>query len=501
MDNKLRISAVLVIAALLTLSGCIEDPEEKAAKEARAANVKALEVLQGGGNAADVRKELEKALLAGKEAPSTKQITLLIGANLSFDEAEQAQMELVEILQNIPALLEKVSKTTAEIRESGLEQNRLRRLLAAGDKQIQQLTDMLEGTDEQEAGLRAKLEDLQRQSDELLNKKELLHRQLNEAQTQAAELQRKADNLLRMAEQQTDQQEKIWLQQRAFELLKGKDETNDQLPLGRTGWLAKAQKALDGINDLESELAFVIPRIDKLTANVATAEKRIEDIEGSANRGQMRTRLRDIQSQNSDQQGQIRKLLEQLSTVESNYGKTVNKVVDLFGKTGNEYDKINSPADKQMVNIARMAAGDCFYKIGRIYVEYMKLQSQLARQLNLLANTAEAEVSRELGNAARKYAGNVDKYGNKAVENYDQAIEVYDKLHRMTGRKKDDFALSAATNYILVLYAKARLAEKSGREDWRSQAVEQAQELGEQTAEYDPDFEQSITGNLLQNLK
>ncbi len=500
MDLKLRTRVSLALAVLLTLSGCIENPEDKTAREVRSANAKALAVLKAGGDADAVRKELQKALLGGKQAPSAKQTALFIGANLIFDKAEQAQTELVKIRMNIPAILEKISRISAEIRESNLERDRSRMLLNAGDVQINQLKYMLDGTDEQEPGLRSKLEDLQMRADELFKKKGLMQHQLEEAKTKAAELQQESDKLLQMAEQ-ANQDEKALLQQRAFELLKGGAGSNDQLTPGRIFWLAKAQESLDRISDLENELATITPRIEKLTADIVAAEKRLNDIEGSASRSQMRIRLSDIQTQITDQQHQIKKTLEQLAAVEGNYGKIVNDVVELFGEAGNEYGKISSPTDTLITNIASMASADSFFRIGRYYEEYMKLQSRLVRQLNMLAESAEAEAAGELGNAVRKYAGNADKYGNKAAEYYDRAVKIYEKLHRQTGRKKDDFAHSVATNHILVLFAKAHLAEQLDKEDWRSQAIKQANKLAEQAAKSDPDFEQSITGQLLQDLK
>jgi chromosome segregation ATPase len=494
MNDKLRINvifALILILSGLTLSGCLEDPEERAARQTRIANARALAMLRAGDDADAVRKELQKALV-GRD----QQTAALIGAHLSFDEAVQSQAQLTAIRLKIPDLLETISSASADIRESELEQYRLQKLLAAGDKQINQLKDMLEGTAGQEQGLRAQLQDLHKQSDELLEKKELLNSQLDQARKQAVELQRRADNLLRMAEQ-ADKEEEALLQQQAFELLKGKGEASQ----GKTDWLAKAQEVMDKISDVESRLALIIPRIEKLTEDIAYAQKRIEDIEDSKNRSQMRICLRDVQSRIDDGSRQIRKHLGQLAALESNYGQVVDKVVDLFGKAGKEYEKASSSADKQLANIASMAAADCFFRIGRAYAEYTKLQSRLAQQLELLTTSAQIDVAGALGNAARNYAGGTEKYSNKAVENYDQAVKIYEKLHKRAGRKKDDFTRSAITNYILVLYAKARLAEYIGKVDWQSQAVEQAQKLAEQATEYDPDFEQSITGSLLQDLK
>jgi len=492
MDDKLRISVVLALTVLLTISGCLEDPEEKAARQTRSANARALAMLRAGDDADAVRKELQKAL-AGKAHPTA----VLIGANLSFDEAVQSQAQLAAIRIKVPDLLETISTASAEIRESELEQYRLRKLLAAGDNHINRLKDMLEGTAGagQEQGLRAKLQDLHKQSDELLGKEELLNSQLDQARKQAVELQRRADNILRMAGQ-ADKDEKALLQQQAFELLKGGDEAAQ----GKTDWLAKAQEIIDKISDVESELALIIPRIEKLTEDIASAQKRIDDIEGSNNRSQMRIRLRDVQSRIDDGRRQIRKLLGQLAAVETNYGQIVDKVVDLLGKAGRDYEKISSSTDKQIANIASMTGADCFYRIGRAGEEYMKLQNRLVRQLNMLADAAQGDLAGELRNTARKYVG-ADKYGDKSAENYDQAIKIYEKLHKRAGRKKDDFTRSATTNYILVLYAKARLAQQIGKEDWQSQAVERARELAEQAAGSDPDFQQSITGLLMQDLE
>jgi chromosome segregation ATPase len=497
MDDKSRMSIGLTVLVLFALSGCVESPEKKAAKETRNANARALAVLRAGGDSSAVRKELQKAPLGDKKDLSSRDTALFIGANLSFDRAEQAHTELIKIRMDIPAFLEKISITSAEIRESELEADRLRILLAAGDRWVNQLRDMLGGSNEQGPGLRAELDDLQMQANELFRKKELLQSQLGEAQRQAAELRQKSDNLLHMAEQASEE-ERMWLRQRAFELLKGRGDAN--VP-GRTALLTKAQKMLDEISDLDSRLAFIIPRIDKLTEDVATGEDRLKDIENSSSRSQMRVRLSDIQAQLTDRRYQIKKTIEQLAALEENYGRKLNEVVEFYGDASDEYEKINSSMDTLIKVIASMAAADSFFRIGRVYDEYMELQSRLADRLNLLAEVAEANVARELGDAAREYTGNTQRYGDKAAENYDRAINVYEKLHRSTGRKKDDFSHSVTANCILVLYAKARVAEQLGKEDWRIQAVEQAEELAGKAAESDPDFERSITRSLLQSLK
>jgi chromosome segregation ATPase len=488
----LKYVVIFASTALIFLSGCREAPEDKAAKQARAANAKALAMLQVGDDVEDVRKELKKAL-AGKAGPSAA----LISADLSFDEATQSQAGLVTIRLNTIAVLDTISTAFADVRESELEQYRLRKLLTAGDKQIAQLEDMLEGAGELQPGLRTKLQNLQTQSDELLKERELLQRRLDEARQRAAELQRRANNLLRVAAGQADEKEKELLQQQAYDLLKGGGETS----AGKTDWLAKAQEIMDKISDVDSELALTIPRIEKLTEDIASAQKRIEDIESSENRSLMKARLRNARSGIDDGRRQVRKLLDQLAATENNYGQVVDKVVESFGKAGKEYAGAGSSADGLIGNIAAMSQADCFYRIGRVNEECMKLQDRLARRLELLAGAEQAGLAGDLRSAARDYSGDIDKYGDKASDNYDGAVKIYEKLHKRLGRKKNELAGSVTTNYILVLCAKARLAELLGPESLRAEALEQAQKLAEQAAELDPGFEKSITATLLQDLK
>ena len=85
------------------------------------------------------------------------------------------------------------------------------------------------------------------------------------------------------------------------------------------------------------------------------------------------------------------------------------------------------------------------------------------------------------------------------MQNFDLAIETYTKL--TDNSRKDKFTCAVLKAHLLALYGKIQLADDLGETDLAADVEEDAEELLEQAAECDPEFDTSTTARLFAGVE
>lgn len=518
MPSKSTAAGILGLVLAISLAGCSDDPEHRAAKQARRSSKKALDIFRADGDFEAARKELKKALALAGEAGGARDTAVFIGADLTFAEAEAAlgppaagsgvQAQRAKLL----ALADEISATAGKVRKLKFEQDRLNAAAAARQAEINKLTKMLTEGHGQRPSLKSQFAEYQKKLQELETEKQRLRLHVDETEKQADELQRQADLLLRKAEQAPGQ-EKIELQRRAYGLLldrnysaklrsAAKHESGESAAGGLPGMpalLARAQRGRDLISAIDSQLALIKPTISRLNDNIAEVEKRINEMKTSPNAWQLDMRLGEIGAKLSRQRQNILKLIRDLKNAKSDYSAGMAQIVNLLVRAGKEYKKVRPGPGVAVSETAKLARADCSYRTALLCAENMGFEERFGTRLARLrrAGLAEKATTQRLNEIADRCRQKADDYGSKAVGHFTDAVEQYEKLSRTLRRRKDEFACSVVKNHTLALIGKARLAEQLGKDKIAGDCLAQARQLAAEAAEYDRDFANSAAAALL----
>jgi len=291
---KSVVLAIVTAGSLICMSSCKDDPEHAEAKTARQSSTKALKIIRTSGDVNAAGKQLQKALRLSDKARPAKESAILLNANLIVERACQRQKQLDKSEKEMTGLIGEISAKLTAVKELQAEQANIDALLASGDAEIKHLTNMLVGAGQKE-GLKGQLARGRAELAEFQEQIRQLEAEVDITRTDAARLPRQAADLLRQAAL-ADGEDKIKLQRQAYNILLGKDQAGQDQSAGKTGWLTKMQKKKDEIGILQSQIALIKPGIERLQADIDTAESQIEEIRNSEQRRQMIAQLKSIQA-------------------------------------------------------------------------------------------------------------------------------------------------------------------------------------------------------------
>jgi len=192
-ESKNLISAlVMACIAAFVLVGCSDNPQNKAAKQLRQDAEKALD-MAAKGDIEKAAKNVQAALRDAAAAGSAAEPVLLAAADLAFEKAQRQQSELAAIGELANVALDEISLQARRIIGLLVQKDRLNYLLAATDREIEELSKAISG-DTQSPGIQEKLD---AQNEKLS--------QLEELKADFEQLRQRAQDAVNAVEQQADQ--------------------------------------------------------------------------------------------------------------------------------------------------------------------------------------------------------------------------------------------------------------------------------------------------------
>jgi len=489
---------VIAAMTLICASGCEDDEEHAAVKQARQTSARALEIIRAGGDVETAREELHKALRLSNAAGDAKDPAVLLNADLTLEQARELEKGLDVVEQQITRVIGEISTKVIAIKTLQTEQADLKSLLSAGDTEIATLTNMLLG-DSEKPGLKTQLANNEQELQDIQQQIQQLQISVNSDQNNATRLQAQANNLLQQAEL-AKAEEKIRLQRQAYNILLGRTGPDEQPAKSKIAWLTMAQEKQDQISLLQSRARLIEPKIKRLQNDIAIAEEQIARLQDCDQRRQMASQLEAVQTRITNLQQNIPESTSQLETAKDNYNQQISKIAAGLGDAKKAYSKGKSSEQDLVVHICDLYSADCSYKTALVFANSAKFLQGCSIGLQNLAVIADRNVAEELAAIAERFANNAEEQSQKAMENYDIAAKAYDKLQRQGQRRKDKFACTIIKNHILTLCQKADLAWRMGNGQTFDEAISNAQELAEQARNCDADFDQSIVADLLERL-
>jgi len=339
--------------AVFVMAGCSDNPQNEAAKQLRQNAKKALDMAAKGDidkAAQGVQAALRDAAPAGLPDSAAEPV-LLAGADLTFEQAQRQQSELAEIGELANAALDEISLQAGRISRLQVQKDRLSYLLAATDREIEELAQCINGPaglPDKGPGIQQKLADENKKLSQLQELKADFEQQRQRAQDAVDAIEQQADRKLRQAEA-AGGDEKVELAHAGYELL-----------LTRKSHFLDAQAAGDQIRSIESQIAIIQPLVQKLQSDLVSVQQQINDIRSSPARSDSKAQLTEADRQIDEHSSRIAWLATDLKKLQATYSQAVNETTSLFQKAADNYKKVRSQSARKA---AAVGLADCYCQI------------------------------------------------------------------------------------------------------------------------------------------
>ena len=465
LKSKSVISFAFAVSLFL-FTGCSEDPNRAAQKEAAKAVSAALEAYKISGNFEDAQKQLNSL---SSEAAG-RDVAVFLKAGFSYSSASKILTQLPADLTAIDVQIAKLSKLLSNINSLQNEKSNLDLSLASHQQIIASLNTQLNG-DSNQPGLLADAKQLQTVLAELKEQKESFDKQTQESQAKATALQKQADELLLKA-QTAQAEEKESLQNQAYTLLKGSSTEPSQAKL-----LAQAQNFADQSALVQSKINEAQPKLDYLQNAIKTAQQRLAELENSTLPSDIQTRLAQIDSETSQLKQDCQASLSLLQETQQKYQKDYTDAAELYQRAQKDF---RSAANDIMDQIAKIAAADTAFKSGLAASQHALSLNNLAARVSVLPQVEG--ISETVTSIAQNFGSSGKELIAKAIEDYNDAANGYDRIRDRNINKV------IKANQLLALGQMAYLAQAAELPQVADDSLVRAQELLTEAIESDRTF-------------
>ncbi|MBE0536237.1 MAG: hypothetical protein IH624_11265 [Phycisphaerae bacterium] len=478
-------TALFSAAIALILVGCSDSPENKAAKELRQMTEQALQLAEKGpslnaeGGLSDpaedyvkARARLEGALRQGSLAPDAAGPAWLAHGNLCFAQVRHMRKKVHEINTPVSDVVDELSVMARKINEIQLRRERLRQTADAVVTETRQLTDLLEGTAEQQ-GIRAKRTQAEAQLQEFVQQRQQLLAEQQAAQDAAGDIQRRADEKLQAAELSTGE-EKMALLKAAFDLMLEKKKP-----------FVEAQQAADRIEVVDEKITLLRPTVQQLSAQVEATAKRIEELKKSSETEKTQIAVAEADEQMRKYAARVDWLVADLRKGLAACAKQAADMTELLDTAVADYQKVRTRA---LAATASVRVADANFWKASIAADRIIFDQHISGRLQAIAAVDLGAVSTALNEVAQEYHKVPEDTAKAVLDAYDSAAADY---------AAGDSGKNTMANHVLALYGKALFANRVGEYDASDAAIDAADEVLAKIKQVDPVFFTSVTAQLL----
>ncbi len=471
---------VLLFFVAFSVLGCSDSPEGKAAKASAKNAEKAMLLVHTKGDYDKAVKEMKKAATLASKAGRAGEATLLVAGNLYFDYADQHQSKLIENADVVSKIIDRLSTTAKKLSYLQIEKNHLESLMDSSDERMVQLEGLIAGSDHG-AGIEKELAQAEQRLSQLQDEQEKFIEAERQAHRQTNELQDAANAKINESKKATGDR-KQQLEKEHYELM-----------LAKKQYLVESQTALDKVKEYQSQIAIVEPLVQKLQDDMTEVQRKIDDLERSPQRSELKSQLRDANGEIEATETSIGQLTNTIKNRQGEYEKTIEQIETLIEDALKNFKKIRSRGNRDISSIRK--ADTCYAK-ATTSLSAMEHYQNMALRLQAISSSIDGRSAGSVDRLAMQYSGSANDHSKNAMDEYDNTIKEYQDLQKTAGRGRDELACSLTKSHILALLGKINLAEQLDKYELVEDAANAANELVDKAAECDPDFEASVTFKL-----
>ncbi|MCF7956769.1 MAG: hypothetical protein K9M75_13280 [Phycisphaerae bacterium] len=526
----MRYTLFIAVSVSILMSGCSEKPEREAAREVRKSSEQARSIISDsrkkarlivheGDRAASeavkngnidgaaaisqeqfdkaqklisdsfeqARAEIENSLRKSRIPGNTETPALITSGNILFGEALYLQSGLVGVSSPIDSFIDKISSSVLLMGDLATSKAQRQEMIDANEKEMQQLTDVLDGGSDDYPGLKAKLNAEENKLAEIERKIKELKSEANTAAEMANLIEKSAMEKLRAADALSGD-EKLALQNEAFDLRLSKKKYSMDL-----------QAAKDKITILDSRAAITAPVVEKIIADISAVKDKIEAITSAGGNAKLTADLTEIESKYNAHAESVSNYIKGTSAALKDYLTEFDKVTALLDQALGQYEKVKRGASTLTAKNRKAA---CYLWKAGVYAEGVRTQKNLISRIKSIIAAADAATAGNLEKIVSAASTTADEHANAALKNYDLAAKEYEGISA-----SGNFDCTVCKSHILALFGKMTLAEYLGSTtpdkaqqtrffDISDNASADAEKLVKKAKECDPMFSSSITGKM-----
>ena len=465
----------------LWVSGCSDNPDAKAAKEMRSQTAQAVQTSLTEKDYDAAQQKVMASLQQNRPQGLIKDVALLASGNLAVVKGQQMQVDLAPKIVQLRTSTNQLEKILRDSERFLLEKERNEMLLAVEDQENVELQKLLSGDDQTE-GLNNQLEQVDVERQQLLSQKAARQADRDQIQAVLDDYQVNADALLRQAELEKGAS-RLDLEKQAFALLQE-----------RKDHYMKAQMLENEMAVLDGDIALVQVRFDGLTQNIQEIQQRIEAIDTSPARSALEQQSREIEQALNGNRQRLTAASNQIAGELAAYRKATEQVCAVYEEAMAEFEKIRS-GDAGFAATVRLA--DSAHHLAQAQSALIRLHKDLSERLQGLLDTADPVfISPMQSKLPLQQDGG---YKKKALESFDQSIEIYEKAISQASRVGADARCSLMKAKLLALYGKMQLADLTGAFDLAESTETAMNDLIQTGTELGTCFTQSETMRVVTN--
>lgn len=432
----------------VVLTGCRDNPQDKAAKEVH----QQIEAALAQTDSAAAEQQIQQAVTTHRPVGSAQDSANLVSGHLALSRGLTFRADLP--LKTIPVrnAADAIAAQLTQSQQWLLEKERIDKMLALHDSEIAELNALITGTPEQ-PGLQARLTEAQAEKTELLGQKNAILQQKDKVQAVIDDTQARSETLLKQADMAKGD-EKLALQQKAYALM-----------LQRKDDYVQVQAAENMIAVLDGRIALVETRVQSLQDNLKKTQEQIAALETAPSRQLLKTQQTEITQQLSEQQKRIYDNADAIKAGLEAYRQAARETVDSLLQAAEYYSKVRSDA-ASLPAVVRQA--DCYAYAARVGAEEMMFLREVAARLSGVV--AAADETLVLGLAERlPLSADLDpEQFQKVIGFFDEADKAYDaaiERARRIPKLGSEAAVSVLKSQLLSLQSKMQLADTLAQYD------------------------------------
>lgn len=474
--NSLRIINLILLLLILTITitGCADNPNAQANKQAHQAIDTSLKKYTETGSIEKALKELKPASGSG----AAPEIANMLKAQLTLAQCVEKENTLALLRTQIFENTKQLTITNSKLNSLDDQITKLKNAAKSIDTKIDTLEETASQMETAAADKKDAIGTLQTEIDDTLAEADL-------AKTDADDIQLEADDILKQAKTSENPTQKELLEKEAYALLLG----SEGQP-GKAEYMKQYQQMLDQADELQSRLDILQKEYTQMEKELKALNDNIDATEDAKKDLALKSNLTKLNSQNEKLTGAFESVFDALDELLREYNSGSTDLLDEYDDISKIYNRTGKSND-DLKNIAKISSADIEFKKAKTMAAIYDLQKIIGTNLDAIAqSSANDKTARSLNAGSRDILDSAMEVAADAADAFVTAVEEYGKVQKSLGRSKD-LKCPILKNYIALLIEQSRFASKTGDDTTAGQALDTANEFVTEVLECDPDFENS----------
>ena len=479
-SRSMRRLSLWLAAVSLLLTGCRDNPQDKAAKEVH----QQIQAALAQSDVVAAQQQIQSAISRYRPTGSAQDSANLVSGHLTLSRGHTQRTELP--LKTVPVrnAADAIAAQLVLSQQWLLEKERIDKMLALHDSEIVELNALIIGTSAQ-PGLQTRLSEAQAERAEHLSQKQAVQKEKDKIQAVIDDYQTRSETLLKQADMAKGD-EKLSLQQQAYTLM-----------LQRKNDYVQAQTAEHKIALLDDQIALIETRVRSLQDNLKKTQEQIAALETAPSRQLLKTQQTEITQLLSDRQKRIYEHADAIKTGLDAYRQAAQEVADILRQAAEHYQKVRSP-NAALAAVMRQA--DCYACAAMAGAEEILFLRELAARLSGIVAAADETLTLGLAERLPLSADLDPEQLQTVIAFFDEADKAYEdameRARRIPERGREA-AVSVLKSQLLAVQSKMQLADALAQYDLASQTQTRLEELKQKGQGFGSLFTFSETARLL----